>query len=330
VRSVSAAPAEGETIFDRIRRAASEVTRRARDVRIDDAALDRLAARLARDPSPPDDLDPMHAFSGAPSRALAFTIALDAINFGSGWFPVLAKRAGLSGYRSIATACRESVDAGDPWTAAWLREATPVFFARLLGQDLGHCEVAELMTLYARAWNELGAWLGRVHGDRFEGIVESAAGSAERLVASLAALQCYADVARYDELEVPFYKRAQITVADLARAFGGEGHGRFADVDALTLFADNLVPHVLRCEGVLVHSPALAARIDREELLVAGSREEIEIRAVAVEAVERVASRMAIHGRPTTARALDGLLWNAGQAPAIKARPRHRARCTGY
>ena len=32
---------------------------------------------------------------------------------------------------------------------------------------------------------------------------------------------------RYGELEVPFYKRAQITVADLTAAFAGEGHGAF-------------------------------------------------------------------------------------------------------
>ena len=42
-----------------------------------------------------------------------------------------------------------------------------------------------------------------------------------------------------------FYKRAQIAAADLALA----GVARFADLDRLTIFADNLVPHVLRCDG---------------------------------------------------------------------------------
>lgn len=319
-----------ETLFDRIRSSAAEVTRRARDVRIDEEKLANLARSLAADSTPSEDLDPMHHFAGSPEKTLAFTIALDAINFGSGWFPVLRKRAGLSGYRSIATACRESVEAGDPWTGAWLRGATPESLARLLGQDLAEPEVAELMTLYARAWQELGDCLARDHADRFESLVERAGGSAERLVVSLATLPLYRDVARYGELEMPFYKRAQITVADLARAFGGQVHGRFDDLDRLTLFADNLVPHVLRCRGVLAYSPALAARIDREELIAVGSREEVEIRAVAVEAVERLVARLAEYGRPTTAHALDGLLWNAGQAPVIKARPRHRTRCSFY
>lgn len=320
----------GQTLFDRIRNSAAEVTRRARDVGIDDERLASLARELSADASAPEDLDPMHHFAGSAAKTLAFTIALDAINFGSGWFPVLRKRAGLSGYRSIATACRESVESGDPWTGAWLRGATPESLARLLGQELAEPEVAELMTLFARAWRELGDWLARDHADRFESIVERAEGSAERLVVSLATLPLYRDVARYDELEMPFYKRAQITVADLARAFGGKGFGHFVDLDRLTLFADNLVPHVLRCHGVLAYSSALAARIDREELLAVGSREEVEIRAAAVEAVERLVARLAEHGRPTTAHALDGLLWNAGQAPAIKARPRHRTRCSFY
>jgi hypothetical protein len=51
---------------------------------------------------------------------------------------------------------------------------------------------------------------------------------------------------------------------------------------------------------------------------------------VAVEAVERLVAALAERGRPTTAHALDGLLWNAGQSPEIKARPRHRTRCTYY
>lgn len=323
-------PQTSDSLFGQIRRAAAEVTRRARDVRIDAERLEAFARDLAAAPETWEDLDPMHDFAGDAERALAFTIALDAINFGSGWFPVLKKRAGLSGYRSIATACRESVEAGDPWTGAWLRGATPESLAQLLGQELVDPEVAELMTLYARAWRELGDWLGRRHDDRFESVVAASGRSAERLVRSLAELPLYRDVARYDELEMPFYKRAQITAADLARVFAGEGPGAFDDLDALTLFADNLVPHVLRCHGVLVYSDDLAARIDAESLLAAGSRPEVEIRAVAVEAVERLVARLADQGRKTTAHALDGRLWNAGQAAWIKARPRHRTRCSYY
>jgi hypothetical protein len=236
----------------------------------------------------------------------------------------------MSGYRTVATACKERFEAEGPISGAALRATTTDGMAGLLGQDLRDREVAELMALYARAWRDLGSWLLEHHGDRFEIAVESAGHSAARLVGSLAQMPLYRDVLRYGELEVPFYKRAQITVADLGRGFGFRGFGRFDDLDELTLFADNLVPHVLRCEGVLEYAESLGARIDAEELLQVGSPEEVEIRAVAVEAVERLVSALGLLGRPTTAWALDAILWNAGQAREIKARPRHRARCPYY
>ena len=96
------------------------------------------------------------------------------------------------------------------------------------------------------------------------------------------------------------------------------------------MFADNLVPHVLRCEGVLVHAPALARRIDAGCLIEAGSREEVEIRAAAVDAVEGCVAALHRRGVTVTAGQLDYALWNRGQRPEFKARPRHRARTTFY
>ena len=107
---------------------------------------------------------------------------------------------------------------------------------------------------------------------------------------------------------------------DLALA----GVATFADLDELTIFADNLVPHVLRCDGILVYEPELAARIDGEHLLSAG-REEREIRACAVHACELLSTRLGV-----PARILDMWPWTRGQDPALKARPRHRCRTVYY
>jgi hypothetical protein len=117
-----------------------------------------------------------------------------------------------------------------------------------------------------------------------------------------------------------FYKRAQIVPSDLALA----GVARFDDLDRLTIFADNLVPHVLRMDGVLRYHPALAARIDAGELLPPG-REEQEIRACALHACEQLAERSG-----TPPRVLDIRLWNRGQAPEYKPTPRHRTRSVYY
>lgn len=318
-------------LFDVIRARCAEVARRARFVRIDDAGLARFARDLAQSPPPEADLDPAHDFAGDPETRLAFTLLLDAINFGSGWFPVLAKRPGLSGYQTVATACKEAFERDGAPDARRLRATTTEDMATLLAQDATQAEVAELLSLFAQAWRDFGTWLVDRHEGCYARAVESVGGSAATLVASLSEMPLYRDVARYEELDVPLYKRAQITAADLHRAFPGEHRwGRFDDLDRLTLFADNLVPHVLRCRGVLDYNPRLLARIERGERLGFGSPEEVEIRAVALEAVERLVAALAACGRPTTAHALDGLLWNAGQAPEIKAHPRHRTRCSFY
>ena len=157
-RTISLDAASG--LFDRIRSRCAEVTKRAQHVRIDDAGLEAFALRLASDQWSADDLDPAHYFSGDESETLAFVVSLDAINFGSGWFPALHKRPGMSGYRTIATACRERFEVQGSFGGEALRATTPESMAEVLGQDLRHGEVAELMGLYAQAWRDLGVWLG--------------------------------------------------------------------------------------------------------------------------------------------------------------------------
>jgi hypothetical protein len=117
-----------------------------------------------------------------------------------------------------------------------------------------------------------------------------------------------------------FYKRAQILASDLALA----GVAEFSDLDRLTIFADNLVPHVLRCDGVLVYDDELAARIDRGERLALGGAER-EIRACALHACELISQHTGV-----PARKIDTWLWTRGQALEYKSRPRHRCRTVFY
>jgi hypothetical protein len=92
------------------------------------------------------------------------------------------------------------------------------------------------------------------------------------------------------------------------------------------MFADNLVPHVLRLDGILEFDPALVDRIEREELIEHESHEETEIRACALHAVELIVAA----GAGRCAAEVDQILWLRGQAPRYKAVPRHRSRCTAY
>ena len=317
-------------LFATIRERAAEVSQQARFVRIDGLALARLAERLADDPPAPPVWDETTHHRGTPQSTLAYVVTLDAINFGSGWFPKLRKRDGRSGYFTIAMGLKDRFDADGPWSARELAELSPFDLARVTGQSVDDPAVIELLALFASALNDLGELLERRHDASFAALVESAEGRAERLVRELARMTLYRDVSVYDDFEVPFYKRAQITVADLSLAFDGQGFGRFEDLAELTAFADNLVPHVLRMEGVLHYRQRLGERIDAGQLLDHGSPEEVEIRAAGIHAVEEIVAAIRARGGETTAQAVDYTLWHRGQRPEMKAHPRHRARCPYY
>ncbi|HEX9814722.1 MAG TPA: queuosine salvage family protein [Myxococcota bacterium] len=316
-------------IFEGVRRGAARVVERARSVSIDANALEKLT-RSENLVGVPPDLDPIDYYVGAPEDTAAYILTLDAINFGSGYFPYLAKRPGHSGYFTIAASLREDWERKGPWNAGQLAATSAGDCARLMGQDAGVPEVAELMSLFSRALKDLGEFLLKRFDGEPTGPIVAANRSAARLAESLIEMPLYRDVSHYAGFEAPFYKRAQLTSADLAAVFDGEGYGAFEDLDQLTIFADNLVPHVLRRDGVLVYAPALAARIEAGVPLEAGSPEEVEIRAAAVHSVECCVALMREAGVKITAHQLDRILWTRGQLPAMKAHPRHRARTTNY
>jgi hypothetical protein len=140
----------------------------------------------------------------------------------------------------------------------------------------------------------------------------------------------FCDVAVYNAKHIRFFKRAQICVADLYGAFGGQRWGAFSDLDKLTIFADYKLPQVLRHFGVLEYAPGLAQRIDNQELLQPGGEEEVALRAATIWACELLRSEMShLSGYAITAVEVDQLLWHLGQNSADM-RPYHRTRTIYY
>jgi Queuosine salvage protein len=288
-------------LTEEVRRTAAQIAADARWVRVDENALGAVHR------APPPQLDPVaHYLEGSEEDVATFLVCLDTINFGSGWWPTIRKRPGMSGYFTMATSLAERFRAHGAWTHAQLRTMRTEEIADVLGQSRDH----ELMALYAQALRALGRWLD---GRPTLKAVATAGASAERLAEDLAT-----GMAMFDDRG--FYKRAQIVASDLALA----GVARFTDLDRLTIFADNLVPHVLRCDGVLRYDERLAAHIDAGRLLRMGPQER-EIRGCAVHACELIARRLGV-----SAHTIDHWLWQRGQAPEYKAHRRHRCRTVFY
>ena len=145
-------------------------------------------------------------------------------------------------------------------------------------------------------------------------VVAEAHGSADGFARALATGMPFFD-------DRGFYRRAQTTANDLALA----GVAAFADVHRLTAFADNLLPQVLRMDGVLVYARELATVVDAGIELPVGGEMEREIRASAVHACELLARRLEV-----PPRTLDNWLWTRGLQPPYSNSRAHLTRTVYY
>lgn len=132
-------------------------------------------------------------------------------------------------------------------------------------------------------------------------------------------------------------KKAQLMVADLYLRFHDDASLPFnyRDIDSLAVFSDNVLPAVLRAQGVLVYSPELAKAVD-SGVKITDRTQEASIRAGAVVACEKIIGRYNAlkgtpdHPRPLNAVRLDYDLWLAGKKPEFRKLARHATHSIYY
>ena len=302
----------GERRCDRLARMAACPTRSARRC-AQIAATRALGARSttsalggARRPAPPPAARPRAPLPrGLAARTSPRTsLTLDAINFGSGWFPTLRKRPGL------VRLLHGRLGAGRPLPRGTGRGRTPscARMRRRRGRRRARPGPRdhELMALYAQALRELGALPRRARRARRSS--PQADGSAERARRAARATG------------MPLLRRPRLLQARADR--GRRPRARrasptFDDLDRLTIFADNLVPHVLRVRRrARATTPRSRRTSTPGELLRAGpaGARDPRLRRARLRAARRAhwASRRAT---------LDVRLWNRGQDAAVQGAP---------
>ncbi|MBI4030428.1 MAG: hypothetical protein HY370_02025 [Proteobacteria bacterium] len=318
---LQAAPAQ--TMFDTIRRGCEVVAQSARYVHIRHDKLPAYAARLPNK-SPRNVMDAVHHYIGAENDTISYILALDSINFGSGYQSHLVKEGwklvDKSIYFTLATKLKEHYETNGPYTAAELARLTPFDVSMLLGIPMKKKYGAEFVKLCTESLNEIGHAVADDFGGRITGVVAQAGGSVEKMVRWMIRMHHFNDIHRYRGHVVPFYKRAQITAGDLHLAYGRMGRMLFHDIEQLTMFPDNGVPHVLHVDGILEYDPKLAARIAAGKEIPSESEEEIEIRACALHAVELIAQEKGMI--PMT---VDHILWHRSvETDRYLKKPAHR------
>ena len=103
-------------LCDEVRVHCAEVAAGAESVVIDMSKLGVIA------PAAPPVLDrERHYLEGSREDVATYLLTLDAINFGSGWFPTLRKRPGSSGYYTVAWALADKFRSSGPWSNEKLR-----------------------------------------------------------------------------------------------------------------------------------------------------------------------------------------------------------------
>lgn len=270
----------------------------------------------------------MHLVSDRREETVAYFLALDSINFGSGYF-ACAREAGVAlEYDVIACGLktaflRGEMNAPEKWAAAMPEQCHRIF---AIPQG-AHPRLDALMVLFARNLKGTGTRLvSDFSGDPMR-LLQSAQGSAVALVETVTVWPSFQDIAMYKGREVMFCKRAQILAADIHLALGGDV---FADIDQLTIFADNMVPHVLYCDGILEYVTELTRAINAGTELDPGSAAETEIRAAAIHAVELMKAEAVRQGYNVTSVNLDHILWARGYAPELQEKPVHRTLTAAY
>ena len=101
-------------VLARIRTACAQVTAQATYVHIDQQQLESVRRHRCATTASDRETDLGRQRLGDDESTAAFVITLDAINFGSGYFPYLRKRDGQSGYHTVAASLRDHVTRRGP------------------------------------------------------------------------------------------------------------------------------------------------------------------------------------------------------------------------
>lgn len=315
----------------RVLRSTRPLIEHARSVSIDRDAVEATAALLANAELAPAEWETGIHFRDDTWRTAAWVLVLDALNFCFwSWVGDLDERWTIDydgvrhdGYWALVAALRTAIDRGQPlWDADYLLTAADAELIAIFDPaEPGGVPIPQLERRVAHL-REVGTGL---RATPIEELIAEANGSAVALAESVRRrFPSFDDVVWIDGREVRFLKRAQILIADLHGAFGGQGFGAFHDLHELTAFADYKVPQVLRRFDVLRYSSELEAALHARQLISANSLWELEIRAATIWACELIRQALAQHGISLMAMEIDWALWLTGQDLPSGTEPYHR------
>lgn len=181
--------------------------------------------------------------------------------------------------------------------------------------------------------NSLGEITQREFGGLFSNIVKKSNNEASEIVKTLISKypKVFDDSVDYHGDRVQLQKRVQLVpmyLSDLHHK--GLSTYNITGMEKLTGLADYKVPQMLRKIGILEYNSELSNMVDNKVEIIAGSDEEIEIRAFTIYSGE-LARKLLINRFPEISGArVHKILWSRSQTKYADDKPYHRTRTIWY
>ena len=241
-----------------------------------------------------------------------YIFELDSINFASGYFRLAKSLYNIDiNYYAIADMLKHAFEAGDINTPTkWQNISPSDFFKYLNLEENKYPKIDEIVYSCIEAHKDTGDLLVNNYSGSTVNFIEDCNFSATEIAFRLSQLPKFNDIFHYKERNIAILKRAQILPADIDLIY----RPYLNDIENLTIFADNVVPHTLCYDDVLIYSDELKDKIDRKIPIQNGCDDEIELRACSIHAVELM--KQYLHEQSNTnirSVDLDRLLWHRGQ-----------------
>jgi hypothetical protein len=301
-----------QNIFDIIRQSCARVAKRPEFLDINTPLISEYAQKLEL-LSDEETFDEHHHYIADEEKTAAYISLLNAINFGSGDFPLIIEEEfpliDGNAYFSFSTRLKEFFENEDDLSPQRFISLSDVDTAQIFKLPYDKPVSAELAGRYTDALRDMARWIEADFDGKFYNFVKAADGKAATLVEMLSAQKRFRDVQVYKGEDVFFMKRGQCLAADLHQGFKHlDGRTLFEDMDCLSMLADCDLPHVLRMDDILFYGPQLVDKVDNGLFITAGSQEEVELRAVSLHAVELIAKEKGV-----SAIDIDHALWHRKQ-----------------
>ena len=306
-----------------VKKTTKKIVKQSKKVRINEDKIKELARIWKKEKVLPVYFPKRYHFLGNSQETSQYLFFLDSINFSffAGKGERKWRKNNLTGYFALSFALKKEI--AKILDINFFKNCSFSDLRKVLGN-------IPLLPERLKILRENSKILIENFDGKIENLIKKSNHQAENLILLLVKyFPSFRDMAIFEGKKVYFLKRAQIFCADLYQALKGKDLGKFKDIERLTAFADYKIPQILHFFGILEYSKELEEKIKNKIEIKPNSKEEIEIRANTIWAVEYFKDVLRELGMDFYSFQIDNILWEKSQKIKINF-PHHITRTINY